>query len=186
MVVSRWWFGDVWWFLGWEHGTKLKVGWIGICTNLFLKICCGPLYRSTIWIQIGWSFNMMMISSTRARLCKNGWHHNQSHSFNSMHNIQIWITLNTFGHFSNNAWTNLQHLQEVSKNYKIVCVQCILIAMQMIAWCFMRACHNELTLCWRVGVTGPITEDFVGNLNKIEYMYIVSFLIWLCNILSYY
>ena len=79
-----------------------------------------------------------------------------------------------FGHFSDGAWTNLQHLQEVSKNCGRVCVQCIPISVNKIAWRFMRACHKELRLCWRVGVTWPITQEFVCNLNKVENLYIVS------------
>ena len=40
----------------------------------------------------------------------------------------------------------------------------------------MRACHEELKLCWRVGVNGSITKKTVGNLNKTEYLCIVSHL----------
>ena len=97
-------------------------------------------------------------------------------SFNGMHNLHIWIPLNTSRHFSNGGWTNLRHLQEVSKNYGSLCGQCIPISMNMIAWCFMRVCHKESTLCWRVGDTGSSTKHFVGNLKKIEYLYIDSHL----------
>ena len=48
--------------------------------------------------------------------------------------------------------------------------------MNKIAWRFMRACHKELTLCLRIGVTRPITKDFVGNLNETEYPCIISHL----------
>ena len=137
---------------------------------------CGPLYIITIWIQLGWFFNRIMIPSTQARSCKNAWHHNHFNSFNGLHNLRIWIPWNTLGHFSNGAWTNLQHLQEVSKKFESVCVQCIPNLVNKTAWRFMKACHKELMLCWSIGVTRPITKDFVGNLNKIEYMYIVSHL----------
>ena len=39
-----------------------------------------------------------------------------------MHNFRIWISLNNYGHFSNATWTNLWHLQEVSKSCGSVCV----------------------------------------------------------------
>ena len=87
--------------------------------------------------------------------------------------ISIFESHWTQRHFSNDAWTNLQHLQEVFKNCGSVCVQCIPISVNMIAWHCMRACHEELTLCWKVGVTWSITKEFVGNLNIIEYFYIV-------------
>ena len=73
-----------------------------------------------------------------------------------------------FGHFSNGAWTNLRHLQRVSKTCGSICVQCITILMNKVAWRFMIACYKELMLCWRVGITRPITKVFVGNLNKTE------------------
>ena len=145
--------------------------------NKFIKKnSCGPLYRITIWIRLGWLVNRTIIPSTRARSCKNGWHHNHFNSFSGMYNLWIWISLNTFEHFSNGAWTNLQYLQVVFKNCGSVCVQCIPISTNMIAWYFMKICHKELTLCWRVGITRPITKDFVGNLNKTEYLYIISHL----------
>jgi hypothetical protein len=37
-----------------------------------------------------------------------------------------------------------------------------------IACRFTRARHEELTLCWRVGITRPIIEDFVSNWNKLS------------------
>lgn len=40
----------------------------------------------------------------------------------------------------------------------------------------MRACQEELVLCRRAMATKPIFEDFVVNLNKTEYVYIVSHL----------
>ena len=133
-------------------------------------------------------FNRIMIPSTQARACKNGWHHNHFNSFNGLHNLWIWISLNTFGHFSNNSWTNLRHLQEVSKTCGSMYVQCISISMNKFAWNFLKACHEELTPCWRIGVIEPITKDLVGNLNKIEYLYIVlhvalqNFLLYQCNV----
>ena len=44
----------------------------------------------------------------------------------------------------------------------------------------MRTYHEELTLCWRVWVIGPITKYFMGNLNKTENLYIVSHLAFQC------
>ena len=76
--------------------------------------------------------------------------------------------------------TTLEQIYDTSKNiqelWECVCVQCIPISMNKIAWPFMRACHEELTVCWRVGITGPITKDFVRNLKKIEFLYIDSHL----------
>jgi hypothetical protein len=66
--------------------------------------------------------------------------------------------------------TNLRHLQDVSKNCGSIDVQCIPIEMSMIAWCFMRA-RNEVVL--RVGTIGPITEEFLGNLNKTKYLHVI-------------
>jgi hypothetical protein len=39
---------------------------------IFTKFSCGPLYKNTIWIKVGWSFSKIMIPSTQARSCKNG------------------------------------------------------------------------------------------------------------------
>ena len=72
--------------------------------------------------------------------------------------------------------TCLRQLQQVFKNCGSMCVRCILILVNMVAWRFMRASHKELTLCWRVGITEPITKDFVRNLNKTKYMYVISHL----------
>ena len=33
-----------------------------------------------------------------------------------------------------------------------------------------------MMMCWRVGVIESITKDFVDNLNKTEYVYIVPHL----------
>ena len=80
---------------------------------------------------------------------------------------------------SGTSQTALEQIYDTSKRYpRIVgaCVQLIPISMNKFAWRFMRACHEELTLCWRVGVIGLISKDFVGNLNKIEDLYIVSHL----------
>ena len=57
--------------------------------KFILEFFCGPLYKITIWIQVGWYFNRIMIPSTQARSCKNGWHHNHFNSFNGMHNLWI-------------------------------------------------------------------------------------------------
>jgi hypothetical protein len=89
--------------------------------------------------------------------------------------------LNPIGHLwallewrLNKFTTRTRGIQECGS----VCVQCIPISMNRGAWRYMRACHKELTLCWRIGVTRPITEEFVNNLNlnKTEYLYIVSHL----------
>ena len=72
--------------------------------------------------------------------------------------------------------TTLEEIDDTSKrskNYGSVCVQCIPISMNMIAWHFMRARHKELMLCWRERVIGLIAKDFISNLNKTEYQYIV-------------
>ena len=102
--------------------------------------------------------------------------HNHFNFINSLHNLRIWIPLKTSRHFSDDAWTNSWHLQEVYNNCGSICIKCIPISMNKIAWHFMRARHKELMLCWRVGNIGPIYRDFVGNLNKTEYLYIVSHL----------
>ena len=68
---------------------------------------------------------------------------------------------------------NYNTSKEVSKNCGSMCIRCISISMNKIAWRFMRACHEELTLCWRVGVIGPITKDYAGNLNTTEKLYIL-------------
>ena len=50
---------EAWWWVGDNlgmHDTKLKVGWICIYTSLFWIFFGGPLYKITIWIQVGWSF----------------------------------------------------------------------------------------------------------------------------------
>ena len=117
-------------------------------------------------MQVGWSLKMIMIPSTRARSCKNVWHHNHFNFVNGLQNIWIWIPSNTSRHFSNDAWTNSWHLQEVFENCRSVCVQCIPISINKFAYRFM--------LCWRTWRIEPITKDFVSNLNKTEYMYSFS------------
>ena len=123
------------------HQTLKHAG--GPMQMYFRKKSCGPLYKIRIWIQVDWSCNRIMIPSTRARSCKNVWHHNNFNSFNGLQILHIWISLNTYGHFSNNAWTNLRHLLEVFKNYRSICVRCIPIWVNKIAWRFMRICHEE-------------------------------------------
>jgi hypothetical protein len=75
--------------------------------------------------------------------------------------------------------TTLERIYDTSKRHPRNVGACVFslshaISVNMIAWRFTRACREESTMCWRVGVIGPITKDFVGNLNKIEYMFIVS------------
>ena len=75
--------------------------------------------------------------------------------------------------------TTLERIYDTSRRYPRIVGACMFnipILVNMIAWRFVRACHNELTLCWIVRITRPIIEDVVGKLNKIEFMYIVSHL----------
>ena len=131
------------------------------------------LYKITFWIQVGWSFNKKLFPNTQAKLCKNGWHHNHFNSFNGLHDLQMWFPLSTSRQFSNGDFTNLQHLPKVSNNYGSMCVQCIPILMNNITWSFMKTYHKELMMCSRVRVIGLFTKDFVGNLNKTNYPYII-------------
>ena len=81
----------------WECMTAFKAGaWYRIegrmnrhLYKFILENSCGPLYKITICIKVGWSFNWIMIPSTQARLSKNGRHHNHFDYFNGMHNLQI-------------------------------------------------------------------------------------------------
>ena len=153
MPWSRCWIGD---------GNALDL-------NMSIKLwsmVVGRWWFENAWRLLGrehgtkWSFNMIMIPSTWEISCKNGWHHNHFDSFNDMHNLWTWITLNTSGHFSNSVLTNLRHLQEVSKNCGSMCVQCILVSIKRIAWRLMRARHKKLTMCWRVRVSKPINKGY--------------------------
>ena len=170
---GQWWFGDAWWILG--QGAWYKIE--GRMNRNMYKCILENLSWSTIQI-----YNL-----DPSRLVFQ--HDNDSMDMSKI--VQEWLAsqpfqllqwhaqspnLNPIEHF----WALLKHrLNKPTtpprgiQEYGSVCVQCIPIFVNMIACRFMRTCHKELMLCWRVGVTEPITKDLVDNLIKTEYLCIV-------------
>jgi len=142
--------------------------------KFILEFFCGLLYIITIYIQIGWSFNIIMIPSTWVRACKNGWHHKHFYSFNGMHNLQIWIPLNTSGYFSKDTKfiTLPRDIQELLKS---VCSVSSNFSKQD-CMALYKSMPQRIDVVLRVEVATPITTNFVGKSNKTKWVYIDSHL----------
>ena len=121
MVVDQWWFGDALRLLGREHGTKLKVGWIGIYTFTLENFLWSTIHNYNM-DPSGLVFQEKNDPKHMSKIVQE-WLASQSFQ------LFQWSTqspeLNPIDHFwdfSNNTWTNLRHLQEVPRNCGSVCV----------------------------------------------------------------